>query len=436
MLIKTNRKTIRITAAVFLLTAMCWLLPARSGGSVFAAPARKSMPVLKLKMLTEFSAPAGASYLEGGTVTSSGYLVTFLSSTTGNPNPILLLNMNSWTTTAAASAVLSHANDMCYIPRTREIYVTPMDRNQFFVLDETTLTLKQPITTPQNYHAVGYDPQTDRFAAIYVSGSGTGRHLFCDILDGSCTTVQRKFSTDTNLTYQGLAVNGSLIYYSCWERGSTSQYEPVYDGAFQKNDNVIYVYDFSGNLVRALLITPPDGYTKFELETVSFSGNRMILQFNETLNDAAGTKKIGIYEVTGEGPSIEQQEAEKKAEEERAAAEKKAAEERAAAEKDLTKLKSVKPKIKSVSRNKTSIKVQWNRVKAGTKKVSGYEIQICRKKSFSGNTLKMYRTSGLKYTLKGLKRKTTYYVRIRAYKRVGGKDYYSKWSAKKNVKTK
>ena len=39
-------------------------------------------------------------------------------------------------------------------------------------------------------------------------------------------------------------------------------------------------------------------------------------------------------------------------------------------------------------------------------------------------------------TVKGLKRKTKYYVQYRAYKKVGSVTYYSKWSGKKKVKTK
>jgi hypothetical protein len=38
--------------------------------------------------------------------------------------------------------------------------------------------------------------------------------------------------------------------------------------------------------------------------------------------------------------------------------------------------------------------------------------------------------------IKSLKSKRKYYVQIRAYKRVGGKKYYSAWSKKKAVKVK
>ena len=40
------------------------------------------------------------------------------------------------------------------------------------------------------------------------------------------------------------------------------------------------------------------------------------------------------------------------------------------------------------------------------------------------------------YTIKKLKKKKTYYVRIRTYKKVSGKTYYSGWSSVKKVKIK
>ncbi len=41
-----------------------------------------------------------------------------------------------------------------------------------------------------------------------------------------------------------------------------------------------------------------------------------------------------------------------------------------------------------------------------------------------------------KLTAKKLKTKKTYYVRIRTYKTVNGKNYYSAWSGVKKAKTK
>lgn len=79
------------------------------------------------------------------------------------------------------------------------------------------------------------------------------------------------------------------------------------------------------------------------------------------------------------------------------------------------------------------IKVKWKVQKTQT---TGYEIQYSKSSAFKNATTK---TAATKYTSKsytGLSDKKTYYVRIRTYKTVSGKKYYSAWSAAKKIKTK
>ncbi len=66
--------------------------------------------------------------------------------------------------------------------------------------------------------------------------------------------------------------------------------------------------------------------------------------------------------------------------------------------------------------------------------VSGYQIQYSTAKSFSG--AKSVKITGTSKTIKSLKAKKTYYVRVRTYKKVGSKVYYSAWSSAKKAKTK
>ena len=69
--------------------------------------------------------------------------------------------------------------------------------------------------------------------------------------------------------------------------------------------------------------------------------------------------------------------------------------------------------------------------------VTGYQIQYATNKKFSKaktTTVKSYKTT--KVTLKKLSAKKTYYVRVRTYKTVNGKKYYSGWSTVKHKKTK
>ena len=88
--------------------------------------------------------------------------------------------------------------------------------------------------------------------------------------------------------------------------------------------------------------------------------------------------------------------------------------------------------------SKKAIALTWAKVKG----VKGYQIQLATDKKFKKNlkkvTIKKQKTT--KTTVKKLKGKQTYYVRIRTYKtkKIKGKStkVYSSWSKVKTVKTK
>mgnify|MGYP000177509215 FL=1 len=86
--------------------------------------------------------------------------------------------------------------------------------------------------------------------------------------------------------------------------------------------------------------------------------------------------------------------------------------------------------IKSVNSRKKSIKIKW-------KKVSGYQLQYATNKSFKkGKKITIKSNSTTVRTIRKLKNKKKYYVRIRTYKVSNNKTIYSKWSATRNKKTK
>ena len=90
-----------------------------------------------------------------------------------------------------------------------------------------------------------------------------------------------------------------------------------------------------------------------------------------------------------------------------------------------TKLTSVKP-------GKKQMVVKWKPINQLTK---GYQIQYSTTKNFSTGTKTTYVNGTTKsaVTLKGLKSKKSYYVRIRTYKTDACKSCCSKWSAAKKV---
>lgn len=69
--------------------------------------------------------------------------------------------------------------------------------------------------------------------------------------------------------------------------------------------------------------------------------------------------------------------------------------------------------------------------------ITGYQVAYSLKKDFSDQAKKTVKGSGkTSLTLKNLTSKKTYYVRVRTFKSVDGKNYFSAWSAIKSIKTK
>lgn len=95
-------------------------------------------------------------------------------------------------------------------------------------------------------------------------------------------------------------------------------------------------------------------------------------------------------------------------------------------------------KIKAPAKVKISVKnIKKKKVKVTLKKVSGatgYQIFYSTKKNMKG--AKSVKTKKLSYTIKKLKKKKTYYIRARAYKKAGSVIKYGKYSAKKKIKIK
>jgi len=96
----------------------------------------------------------------------------------------------------------------------------------------------------------------------------------------------------------------------------------------------------------------------------------------------------------------------------------------------------INPKAVSLASLKAGngqLTVKWKKATGG----AGYQIQYGLKKSFkSAKTVKITKTATVSRVFKKLKSGKTYYVRIRAYKLVGGKTYVSAWSKALSAKVK
>lgn len=89
-----------------------------------------------------------------------------------------------------------------------------------------------------------------------------------------------------------------------------------------------------------------------------------------------------------------------------------------------------KTKITSLKAGKKQLTVKWKKIKG-----TGYQIQYSTKKNFSKKSvITIKKASAVKRKITKLKSGKKYYVRVRAYKTVKGKEYYGEWSTVKSKK--
>lgn len=97
----------------------------------------------------------------------------------------------------------------------------------------------------------------------------------------------------------------------------------------------------------------------------------------------------------------------------------------------IRETESTKAKIKSAKNTKSkSLTLKLN----GLSDCDGYQIQYGLKKNFKGAKTITKQTGSV--TIKKLKVRKTYYIRIRTYRKIAGNTYYGIWSSKKSVKIK
>lgn len=103
----------------------------------------------------------------------------------------------------------------------------------------------------------------------------------------------------------------------------------------------------------------------------------------------------------------------------------------------MTKSFAIKPKttaISSVSALSKGFKLTW---KKQTVQTTGYQIQYSTSSKFTNSkTITVSKNTTTSKSVINLTKKKKYYVRIRTYKKVSGKVYYSSWSSAKAVTTK
>ena len=96
--------------------------------------------------------------------------------------------------------------------------------------------------------------------------------------------------------------------------------------------------------------------------------------------------------------------------------------------------------ITRLNKGKSSFIAKWKiqKTRMSKKRISGYQVMYATNKKFTTgketSTVKKYQSTSKKVT--ELRSGTKYFVRVRTFMKVGGKQYYSPWSKIKSVKTK
>ena len=247
---------------------------------------------VSLTNLTRISRPYGKA-LEGGAITP-GYVISSFLKPAGKTNPLVLLDKASYALISSqlADTDLGHSNGMTYVASRNEIYTTPVKTDgvyQIIVLDASTLKVKRRIRVDQYYNSISYDETRD----VFFLGNRTNSLETATVYSGDLSRKISSFHVPSNLTYQSSGTWNGLVYFTASEGGRSSQYEPVPDGRFRYGDNVIWIYDFYGNLLKTYYIPASSDGTHREIESIMFDNGRMILQFNEN-------GKAGYYFVNPE----------------------------------------------------------------------------------------------------------------------------------------
>lgn len=98
---------------------------------------------------------------------------------------------------------------------------------------------------------------------------------------------------------------------------------------------------------------------------------------------------------------------------------------------------TIVPKGTTISKLTAASKAFTAKWKKQATQATGYQVQYALKKNFSGaKAVTIAKTGTTSKKVLSLKAKKTYHVRVRTYKKVGGKTYYSAWSATATVTTK
>ena len=232
-----------------------------------------------------------------------------------------------------------------------------------------------------------------------TSGSKLG-HKYSNDCDTKCNRCSKKRSIThdyvTKTTKATTSKNGKVVK-KCAECGKISSEKTIYKVTSFKLSTTKYTYS---------------GATRTPTVTVKdYKGKKLTKDTDYTVTYESGRTDVGEYTVTV-----------------------KLTGKYSGTKKLYFTIVPKAPTISSLTAKSKSLVVKLN---PQTEQCSGYQIEYSTSKSFkSSKKITISDINAETATLKSLKAKTTYYVRIRAYKTVDGEKLYSSWSSYQYKKTK
>ena len=235
-------------------------------------------------------------------------------------------------------------------------------------------------------------------------------------------------STKVSLTYtSNTSASETTVHTHTWDAGKITTaptctttgiktYTCTSCGA-TRNENVDKTeHYFNKTVIPATSVN--EGYTIYECNNCHYS---YITDYTKKLEEPQTSSKNNITTAATTKPSITKEQRTYESIEKTS----------------YKKVANTKPKntsIKKLKKSKKAIVVNWKKVSG----IKGYQIQVATDKKLKKNakTVVVKKQKTTTATIKKLKSKKKYYVRIRTYKITNNKKVYSSWSKVKSVVTK
>ncbi len=223
---------------------------------------------------------------------------------------------------------------------------------------------------------------------------------------------------DSSVNYTGFV---KILAATSTDKGAKG-FDPYFGYGLMNLKNV---YDYmAGNIAMyetslSCITYTYDGTVKTPRVTVNKANKALSAGYYRTTY-ASGRKNVGTYKVTVEGV-------------------------RGYIGTRTLSFNIVPPLVKKINapkKGKKKLTVRWKAMSKKQKKkyknaITGYQVRVSTNKRFTNAKYAGVKGIGkTQKTVKGLKKKKTYYVQYRSYKTVGSKTYYSQWSGIKKAKTK